>query len=471
MRCDVSRRSFIWGGLATFGGVVLPSGAFGSRTPNMKLGVVSDVHISSRWRQELYLEKALRWFDAQGVDAVMAPGDLAQAGLISELEKFAAVWDKVFPGDKGADGRHVEKLFVTGNHDLDAWWTKGKDEWREKNVFNHADNAAKVWKRLFHKDWQLIWKKEVKGYVFVGAQWPTKAAPPPVEAWFREHAGELAGARPFFYTQHAHPKGTCGDGKISHDRGEATRALSPFPNAVAITGHSHQTIVDESSMWQGAFTSINAGCLRGGDNDRHGCGYDSTYPSYSSKKKLNKMKPLPAEEGRCGLLVDIFDDHLVVHRRSFEYDVPLGDDWCVALPAAAGGPFDPARQRKESAGPEFAPDAKVEVVRCAVTPKDIAGPALHGKPCVQVKIPHPRAPKPGSRVYDFDVKMLVDGKCAIRRLVLANGYNVPEAMSDRPSNCLFGVEEVPASGDVRFSVTPRNAFGVSGRTLVSSPLT
>jgi predicted phosphodiesterase len=462
----LTRRWFLRGGLAAFGGVMLPASAFAAGKPNMRLGVVSDVHISEAWNQEFYFEKALRWFDAQGVDAVMVPGDIAHSGLIPELASFASVWDKVFPGDKGADGRPVAKLFVTGNHDLDAWWVKGKDEWRAANVFNHADNPAKVWERLFHEEWQLIWRKRVKGYDFIGAQWPTKAVQPPVEAWFREHARELAGSKPFFYVQHAHPKGTCGDGKTSYDHGEATRALAPFANAVAITGHSHQTLTDDSGVWQGAFTSINAGCLRAGDNDRKGC-YDSTYPFYSPKKSQNRMKRLAAEEGRCGLLVDVFDDHLLVQRRSFEYDMPLGDDWCVALPAAAGGPFDPARQRRESVGPEFAPGAKVEAVRRAAPPKEIAGPALAGKPCVHVRIPHPRTVKPGSRVYDFEVEMRVDGTCKLKRLVLANGYNVPEAKADRTSNCLFGIEEVPATGEITFAVTPRNAFGVPGRPLVA----
>jgi hypothetical protein len=27
-------------------------------------------------------------------------------------------WRKVFPGNKGANGQNVEKVFVTGNHDF-----------------------------------------------------------------------------------------------------------------------------------------------------------------------------------------------------------------------------------------------------------------------------------------------------------------------------------------------------------------
>jgi len=108
------------------------------------------------------VEKALRWFDAQGVDAVMVPGDIAHSGKIPELVHFATVWDRVFPNGRGSGGQPVEKLFVTGNHDLDAWWVKGDAAWRTENVFNHGDNPQKVWPRLFHEDFLPIWKKKVK---------------------------------------------------------------------------------------------------------------------------------------------------------------------------------------------------------------------------------------------------------------------------------------------------------------------
>ena len=473
MGIDCTRRGFLGGVCAAFGGLLLPADAFGAGTPDLKLGVVSDVHVGADTGghavdMDRRLERALRWFDAQGVDAVMVPGDIAHSGFIRELERFAKIWDAVFPGGRGANGRPVEKLFVTGNHDLDAWWVKNTPAWRAANLFDCADNRRTVWERLFHEEWRMIWKKVVKGYVFVGAQWPTKTVKPPIEAWFKEHAAELKGPKPFFFTQHAHPRGTCGDGKTSYDDGTATRALAAFPNAVAITGHSHQTVVDDTSVWQGAFTSINAGCLRSGANDRWGAGYDSVAPFYSPKRKFNRMKPLDGVEGGCGLLVDVFADHLVVHRRSFVHNVPLGADWCIALPAAEGGPFDPKRQARESSGPEFAPDAKAGVVRCASAPADIVGPALKGKACVHVKIPPARAPKPGSRVYDFKVELLVDGQAKLERLVLANGFNVPEEMSARVTNCLFGMDELPASGKVGFRMTPRNAFGVPGRPLVAA---
>ena len=40
-----------------------------------------------------------------------------------------------------------------------------------------------------------------------------------------------------------------------------TDTLSAYPNAVAFSGHSHWTLNDERSIWQGAFTAVSVPSL------------------------------------------------------------------------------------------------------------------------------------------------------------------------------------------------------------------
>ena len=237
----VSRRGFVGGALA-FGAF----GAFGASgaEPRLKFGVMSDVHIGSKPDAEATAEKALRWFASENVDAVLCPGDIAHSGLIQELEKFAAVWRRVFPGGRRPDGGRVELMISTGNHDVDGWsgrWNGFSEEQMDARRFNWKDNPVRTWRRLFGQEWSLVWRREVKGYTFIGSQW--SSLNPPIVDYFREHAADLRGDRPFFYCQHAHPKGTChGSYAMGGDKGESVAALSPFPNAVAISGHSHCAI-------------------------------------------------------------------------------------------------------------------------------------------------------------------------------------------------------------------------------------
>ena len=111
---EISRRGFV--------GVALAFGAYGAfgtprPVPRLTFGVVSDIHIGGKPDATAQLEKVLRWFASKNVDAVLCPGDIAHSGLIGELEKFAEVWHKVFPGK----GKRVELMISTGNHDVDAW--------------------------------------------------------------------------------------------------------------------------------------------------------------------------------------------------------------------------------------------------------------------------------------------------------------------------------------------------------------
>ena len=126
-----TRKGFVCGALA-FGvaGGRLSSGAAAARGdtrhPKMRFGVVSDIHIGGKPDAEQQLEIVLRWFYTKNVDAVLCPGDIAHSGLIDELEKFAAVWHKVFSGGCAADGRNVELMISMGNHDVDAWGGRWK---------------------------------------------------------------------------------------------------------------------------------------------------------------------------------------------------------------------------------------------------------------------------------------------------------------------------------------------------------
>ena len=437
---------------------------------------MSDVHIGGKPDAAERAEKALRWFASKGVDAVLCPGDIAHSGLIGELEAFAYVWHRVFPGNgewgtgNGERRKKVELMISTGNHDVDAWggrWKKFTEEQMLAQRFNYRDNPKKTWERLFGQKWELIWRREVKGYVFIGSQW--SSLKPPIENYFKEHAAELHGQKPFFYCQHEHPKGTChGSYSMGNDRGESVRALSPFSNAVAFTGHSHCAISDERTVWQGAFTSIGAGCLHEGAG---GFNYDnvtaSWHPSYRKKLMASMADPKSwggdAKGGGCEL-VEVFDDRLVVHRHSLDFDRPIGPAWTVPIPSRKDGPFDFAYRAAHRTAPQFAADAKIKVTRCP-NGHVLEGVAHKGEPCVHLSFPRAKTVD-GCRVFDYTVEALSDGmKSPVVRKLIAAGFAYPEEDADIPGECLFSASELPTDKSIRFTVTPRDCFGLAGRPL------
>lgn len=88
--------------------------------------------------------------------------------------------------------------------------------------------------------------------------------PNPVPVWFAVHGAELDPSRPFFYCQHDHPRGTCSSpyADDSCDDGTSMRVLSGYPNCIAFSGRSHISLLEERTIWQGAFTSVGGGMCR-----------------------------------------------------------------------------------------------------------------------------------------------------------------------------------------------------------------
>ena len=475
----MDRREFI--GMAA-GAAVLPSRAAPEaakgRPPAkgrlLRFGVLSDVHISlysnsQQSYQAVHMEKALRWFDSQGVDAVVFPGDMIHSGIVSEMEIFAKVWHLVFPGGRGSDGRTVEKVLVTGNHEIAMWQARidhlGQREWDEKEGL--ALRIEETWERLFGEKYEKVFMKKIKGVTFVGAQF--HSCKPPVEEFFRDHADDLPKDRPFFYVQHAHPANTCyGFAKTACDHGESTRALSPFPWAIALTGHSHTPLTDDRSVWQGAFTSIGCGSAwNAGDNypEGHDNATQFNKPQYSNARMESVWKFRDGyDSGRSCMLVDVYPDHLDIARRSIDFAEPLGPDWRVPLPAMPGGPFDFARGARETKPPEFEKDAYITFFpgwKYALHPK--IGRRLRDKPYVGLMFPTATAGE--GRVYDYVVEASVGGKTLAVSKLLTESQPFPPRLMQVGEACLFGRDELAEGVDIDIAITPRNCYGVSGRPL------
>ncbi len=470
----IRRRTFLGAGAAAIGGAAFGNvGACVGRRRLLRFGVASDVHVSDvpgRAPEQLFfLEKTLRWFDRQGVEAVIFPGDLIDTGLISEYEKVAAVWNKVFPSGRGSDGRPVEHVIVTGNHEIAVWpgrWKGISEEEQGRIRFDrHEDETMR---RLFGEPYEPVFMRTIKGVAFVAAQYHTSR--PPVAAFLAAHAGEIPPDRPFFYVQHAHPQQTCyGDeAREAWDGGLAVKALSRFPMAVALTGHSHNPLTDGRSVWQGMFTSIGCGCLLGAGSLYHN--YDNSLAGYFKEYAAHRMARVHGtaeyNAGRGCLLIDVFHDGIACRRWSPFFDEDLGPDWVVPVPASQDGPFKFTGRSTAGKPLKFAESAKVSVRVCENAPQKI-GPRLKGRQCVSVRFPA-AVGNGGNRVFGYDVSAAVDGKEVVRSRIISTGHGLPPSrLAGIEEECLFGRDELPTGAKVVFTVIPHDCYGTIGESLVS----
>ena len=465
---QINRRDFAKGAMGLFGWGMF-AGGFGGCSllskrsgPNLVFGIVSDIHIrldrkdgKDTFAGAEMFRKTLEWFRDQGVDGVTISGDLADCGFVEELEEVGRVWRSVFPDDKAPDGRHVERLFVYGNHD----WEGFKYGNAGKNMFGddyaphtiHADLAA-AWKKAFGEEYAPIWRKEVKGYTFIGAHWGRWRGIDAVEPYFAAIGDSLKGDRPFFYIQHPQPRNTClGDWCWGADSGQATRALSPYPNAVALSGHSHKSLRNERNVWQGAFTSIGTATLSrlGMDGGRENAGHFVR----NHRSVMQGVRGYVAGEGihaAHGQLVSVYDGFIEVERREFVRGEPVGANWVVPVPAGGEAPFRyESRQMAERVPAPFPDGAKVVVSRT--------------KDRVRLEFPSARVVAGCAPVEDYEIEAIYTEGEVTRTLFTRYVYG-PEAFRQPSGKCETVVAEFdaalfPPGGDVTFRVRAHTAFG------------
>ncbi len=227
-----------------------------NKTPDLRIAIISDVHIGFLGHinpnyyghgqvgdQSKWFEYALGYFKERGVDAVVIPGDMAnacaygRAGLnsdicaVREMAECGEIFRKVF------DGTDTQLVTIYGNHD-------NLCQYRER--LNGGSESP--WEAAFGEPYAHIVEKEVKGFKFVGANWGYEAEARDVI----RKASEDSGEKPVFYIQHGVIKRTTHDSfhydPNAYETGREN--ISDLANVIALTGHTHAPITDERTIWQ-----------------------------------------------------------------------------------------------------------------------------------------------------------------------------------------------------------------------------
>jgi predicted phosphodiesterase len=475
----------------------------GGEKARLKFGVVSDVHVKlaadGRSIADGYdtqtFERTLTYFRDCGVDAVMIAGDIADFGFVSELKAVADTWFKVFPGDRAPDGRKVERLFVFGNHDAYAL-VKGAVVFKDPAVLRREAIEAdprKAWDFCFHEEWKPYFTKTVNGFDFFCSHWQpgiwcnghAETGCVGCADAFRSTMEKCDPLKPFFYVQHPHPRDTVyGRDAWGVDDGTSTKLLSAFPQAVAFSGHSHEPLTNERSLWRGAFTSVATGSLRylsagAVYNRTNVAGYENGgcdvyapnvrrsdrgvyYARYNATKSMVNEAFQP--DIRVGQIVSVYDDRIEFEKREFVSGMKLCDDWVVELPAKAKS-FE---ARAKSAMPaEFPSGAKLSAVLTSAKSRGLKRDDIGIEPeeKTAIKFEFPPADV-GGRVAEYEISAVNAGGTEARVRICATGAFYPRKhgkFSKKVVATIFA-DRFPVGAE-SFCVTPLDSYGKAGRAI------
>ena len=466
-RREFLRRSTALAGAAYLGLPALAETLATLGNPNLVIGIVSDIHLRGADTAETFIH-TLEYFRSLKVDGVIIAGDMADQGLLPQLQVVANAWFQVFPNNKGLDGKETVQLFIYGNHDMEAYtWggtisSVGAETAQAQGI---GRQAAAAWKQCFKEDYQPIWMKTIKGYHFIGAHWENQSHISGLADFLQEHNSELtADGKPFFYIQHPHPKDTCNCAWAwGRDDGTVTKLLSNYPNAVAFSGHSHSPLDDDRDLWQGAFTSIGTSSLK----------YlypmparENTYQDDWSAKPPSQMAKMDPQDGRQGMVMRVYDSAITFEKREFVYDEPIGEAWYLPWPISVTQPLSFENRAKTAAIPQFPAGTKVTVTGGS-------GADRYGTSQKQVTVHFPTVLKKnaGVRAFDYEVQVEYDWLdvrhvTATKRVFSPKCY-LGENKEEGEVVCVFGEGELPKDFAYRFAVRPCNCFGAKGDPIYS----
>jgi predicted phosphodiesterase len=456
----VTRRGFLGEALAAFGfaaagGRTLFAAPKGWKPPKgakLVFGALSDTHLrtdytglkAARTFPHKYFISALEYFRSQNVDAVVHCGDAAHRGQIRELEFHAEAWNKVFPKGLAPDGHRIEKLFVTGNHEIDGWQYGNDTGFKVERVFKDpeerarrilATDIASSWERVWGETYEPVWHKEVKGYHFFGRHYGAEERKiARLVKVIEKKQGFRDGRKPFFVLSHIRPHAAL------------NRAMAKFPEAVSLFGHWHNSASNWNVIfdWNGAIAIQVPACLPKG-------WLPLAHDAYITKAKLEGGEREKIGVARHGYVFRLYDDMMAIERREFGEGGSLGTDWIMPLDACKiengkvkPHPFSREELKKVIGEPQFREGAKLVVE--------------DGK----VKIPLADG-NPKCRVYAYEVA--VDGE--LRKAVYAAGGNM--GIGHETNGGVTEVEipnqDLPAGAAAAIAVTPLSSLGTRGRPI------
>lgn len=405
----------------------MPASATAYGKPLLKVGLMSDTHIRNDKASCERVGMAWRLFRAEGVDMVANLGDIADHNYPKGYEGYRETVDEAWP--QGAD--HPREVYVFAWHDYYGYkgdMNRSTPKWQEA-----CAEAA----RLLKSPNGLYDSFVLKGYPFlVMPQW----------ADFKKYeemvseAVEKNPGKPVFVCDHVPPFDTVYNSRIWGDK-RRYDILKKYPMAVDLTGHVHQSLRIDTSVWQGPFTVINCGCL-------------STWGG-------NLVGTAPTRKPCFNVVVmDVFADRLELRRfdlRRPDREICADTRWVVPLPfCEATAPLSPIRRAKAMPVASFP-----------------AGAALSAKPDAvpfrSFDLSFPEAQGAGSFEYRIEILRKDPGGkwSAYARQDIFTEFYLEDFEKKGVATHSFPAGYFTPGEAVRFSVTPVNAYGRGGAPLMA----
>lgn len=309
----------------------------------LKVGLLSDSQLMYNQDDKnlvysQHLERSFNVMKEHGVDVLIFAGDISERGTKFAFQTFRSIFDKVF-----SDNPPILNI-IMGNHD---YWT---DYLSTPFYQQYLFSAVIKEKPRTHK--------VINGFHFINWSSETLSYKPGHHVqWVKEQI-EMAidedPSKPVFVTTHYNPTETIyGSNEWGSDL--ITNVLKDYYQVVSFSGHSHFSLIDERSIWQGEFTAIQTQSTAYIELERGKKNGSVPKDEYGSKviSKRNYM----------GIIMDLNDTMVFIKRISLEKNKFYDEPWTIEIPIdKAQFKYQTQPRRDKAKPPIFKPDTPIEVV-------------------------------------------------------------------------------------------------------------
>ena len=281
-----------------------------------KIGIISDFQLSfdlekkfQRYRDYANnIYTTLKYFKKHGIDLLIIAGDITNNGQFISLLYFKKIFYSVFN-----EIRKPKIISVMGNHDyFDLNFTSNENQKKFYKVINSYPNSHYIindYNFIFwSQDNYLISENGITNYTWIKDRLN-----------YSKQNSKRKGD-PIFVITHIPPKRTVYGSEGIWGHQGMFDLLKNYNEVICISGHSHYSLKNTKSIWQGDFTVINTQSISYVDLDNY----------------FINAGDIRMESGRncesMGLIAHLSDKNIIFERVEFLSEEIMDEKWKIDFP-------------------------------------------------------------------------------------------------------------------------------------------
>ena len=283
-----------------------------------KIGIISDFQLDVNTKNITYFKyfeinviKALSVFKKNNIEIIIIPGDTTNRGRSEDYLLFKRLFYSVY--DNYYNSPIV--LSLMGNHDyIDLKLDVNKSRQRFYKYMKSYPYSHYIINNYNF----IFWSNDNSQINITGIQ---------DYSWIKstlEKARKNKNKKgdPIFVVTHMHPKKTCYGSENIWGHTGITNILKDYPEVICISGHSHYSLRNIKSIWQGNFTVINTQSLSYVDLDKF---YVNAMAVRIDSAKNDSM----------GLIAYLNQKNIIFERIEFNTEEIMEERWKIDFPINA----------------------------------------------------------------------------------------------------------------------------------------